>query len=155
MEGDYLVPQIRRALALLVGGLQSQPEQGGELDQSIRCCDAVLELQLQFAVRGAMQRPNGRLVHGECLYHRDVHQLPTLGVGHVLDPPRIEIRPEVDVYHSVDGPAFNGNTESNNVLNVRNGPGCAASGHFAGSAVGQCPNKSTSWIGMIDAIVHF
>ena len=77
-----------------------------------------------------------------------------LGWQHWFSP-QIEIRPEVDVYHSVDGPAFNGNTESNNVLNVRNGPGCAATGHFAGSAVGQCPNKSTSWIGMIDAIVHF
>jgi len=69
--------------------------------------------------------------------------------------PQIEIRPEVDMYHSVDGPAFNGNTGSNNLLNVVNGPGCAATAHFAGAASGQCPNKSTTWLGAIDAIVHF
>jgi hypothetical protein len=54
--------------------------------------------------------------------------------------PQIELRPEVDYFHSVDKPAFNGNTESNNLLNV--GPIIP-------------PNKSSTWIAASDIIIHF
>jgi hypothetical protein len=70
--------------------------------------------------------------------------------------PQIEVRPEADVYHALNHPAFNSNTESNGLLNVVNGPGCAAgSNGYAGAAAGQCPNKMTTWYAGIDAIIHF
>jgi hypothetical protein len=70
--------------------------------------------------------------------------------------PQIEIRPEVDIYNSIDHPAFNGNTESNNVLNVVNGPGCApGSNGYVGSVAGHCPNKSTLYFAGFDTIIHF
>jgi hypothetical protein len=70
--------------------------------------------------------------------------------------PQIEIRPEADVYHALSHPAFNGNTESNNVLGVVDGPGCApGSNGYAGATVGQCPNKMTSYFAGVDAIIHF
>jgi hypothetical protein len=79
-----------------------------------------------------------------------------LGVGwqHWFSP-QIEVRPEVVYYHSVDAPAYNGNTNSNNVLNVVNGAGCAATQHFAGAVAGTCPNKNSTWLGAVDAIIHF
>jgi hypothetical protein len=71
--------------------------------------------------------------------------------------PQIEIRPEVDYFHSIDAPAFNGNTESNNLMGVdgASGPGCPGTSHFAGSAFGICPNKNSTWIAAVDAIIHF
>jgi hypothetical protein len=54
--------------------------------------------------------------------------------------PQIEIRPEVDYYYSVDKPAFNGNTESNNFMTL--GPPIS-------------PNKKTTLIGLSDIIIHF
>jgi Putative beta-barrel porin-2, OmpL-like. bbp2 len=77
-----------------------------------------------------------------------------LGWQHWFSP-QIEVRPEIGWDHSVDGPAYNSNATSNNVLNVVNGPGCAANGHFLGAASGICPNKSSTYFGAIDAIVHF
>jgi hypothetical protein len=46
--------------------------------------------------------------------------------------PQVELRPEVSVYHSMDAPAFNGNSNA-----------------------GIAPNKSTALIGSADLIVHF
>jgi Putative beta-barrel porin-2, OmpL-like. bbp2 len=77
-----------------------------------------------------------------------------LGWQHWFSP-QIEVRPEIDWDHSVDAPAYNGNTTSNNVLGVVNGPGCTATSHFLGATVGQCPNKSSTWFAGMDAIIHF
>jgi Putative beta-barrel porin-2, OmpL-like. bbp2 len=77
-----------------------------------------------------------------------------LGWQHWFSP-QIEVRPEIDWDHSVDAPAYNGNTQSNNLLGVVNGPGCAATSHFLGATVGQCPNKSSTWFAGMDAIIHF
>jgi hypothetical protein len=58
--------------------------------------------------------------------------------------PQIELRPEVDYYHSVDAPAFNGNANGN----------CAfASVNCPGSIV--APNKNYTWLGAMDVIWHF
>jgi hypothetical protein len=54
-----------------------------------------------------------------------------LGWQHWFSP-QVEIRPDVSVYHSMDAPAFNGNSNA-----------------------GIAPNKSTALIGSMDVIVHF
>jgi hypothetical protein len=70
--------------------------------------------------------------------------------------PQIEMRPEVDWYHSVDKAAFNGGNQSNNLGVVVNGPGCAG-GNSGGlsSPIGICPNKKTMYFMGSDIIIHF
>jgi hypothetical protein len=57
-----------------------------------------------------------------------------LGWQHWLSP-QIELRPEVDYYRSLDAPAFNGD--------------------FNRLPVAIAPNRNYTWIGMMDAIIHF
>jgi hypothetical protein len=61
-----------------------------------------------------------------------------LGWQHWFSP-QIEVRPEVNYYHSINANAFNGNFDGN---------------AFQQSGV-VTPTKNYTWIGAIDAIIHF
>jgi hypothetical protein len=58
--------------------------------------------------------------------------------------PQIELRPEVDYYHSVDANAYNGNANGSCPFAAINCPGSIVA-----------PNKNYTWLGAMDVILHF